>query len=338
VAILGMRQLPLSQVGGQIDRFIPYYDYDDVLAYVLSNHTDIRTARLRVPQARYRLMLAQVTPLPDLDVAYRYGKDYTAFPFGSYSQFLLQMPLPVWDQNKGNIMSAQAGLIRATEEQHNVEINLTNNLANAYTDYKNSLYAIEYYRRHILPDLVRYYRGVYTRRPLQPDEVNVGDLAFAQQTLSQNVTAYLGMLGNMWQSVVAVAAFLQTDDLFQMATPRPFPESPEFDELSRWACGHATIAAPGGVDTGGQPRPAEPMPRAVAPGNKTAPIPVRRDGGDLPPPANDVPPSAGASSFPPRSPGPANPPSPSGGSTNPRSRSAGATLASRRARGQQDDR
>ena len=331
VAILSLRQLPLTQVAGQIDRFIPYYDYDEVLAYVLRNHTDILRARNLVPQARYNLQLAKVTPIPDLDVAYRYGKDFTAFPFGSYSQFLLQMNLPVWDQNKGGIMSAEAALIRATEEQHNVEINLTNNFANAYTDYKNSLYAINYYRRYILPDLVLYYRGVYTRRRVSED-VNVGDLAFAQQTLSQNVTAYLGFLGNMWQSVVGVAAFLQTDDLFQMATPQPLPESREFDDLMRWACDHSTIAAPCGVETSGQPVAARPMARR----DNVTPIPRR--GNVAPTRRGDLPPAArnGASS---RRAEAIGPPSGSAKVTNSRSQSAGATLTSRRpTRNPQDDR
>jgi cobalt-zinc-cadmium efflux system outer membrane protein len=248
VAAIGLHQLPLTEVAGRIDRFIPYYDYDQVRAYVLRNHTDILTALNLVPQARYNLKLAQVTAIPDLDVAYRYGKDLTAFPFGSYSQFLLSMPLPVWDQNKGNIIAAQSALVRATEEQHNSELDLTNRLADAYTNYQNNLYAVDYYRRYILPDLVRYYRGVYQRRPLEPDAVNVGDLAFAQQNLSQNVMAYLGVLGNLWQSVVGVADFLQTDDLFQMASPRPLPELPDFDEVSRWACGHSHVAAKCGVN------------------------------------------------------------------------------------------
>ncbi len=331
VAILGLQQLPLTQVGGQIDRFIPYYDYDDVLAYVLRNHTDILTARNRVPQARYNLKLAQVTPiLPDIDVRYSHEKDYALAPFGTYQTLSVGMPLVIWDRNKGNIISAQAALIRATEEQHNAEINLTNNFANAYTNYKNSLYAIDYYRRYILPDLVRYYRGVYERRPVQPDAVNVGDLAFAQQSLAQSITAYLTVLGSMWQSVVGVAAFLQTDDLFQMATPRPLPELPDFDELSQWACGHATIAASCGVDAVGQPGAATPK---VAPTHR---------GGDLSPAAaNDFPRGVRRT----KNPSPTDPPSPNAGATlstqpaNSPSPSAGATLASRRPRpGQQDDR
>ncbi|HVA45854.1 MAG TPA: TolC family protein [Pirellulales bacterium] len=260
VALLGLRQLPLTQVAGQIDRFIPYYDYDQVSAYVLNNHTDILTARNLVPQARYNLKLAQVTPIPDVDVSYKYARDWTVSPFGTYNQFQLSMPLAIWDKNKGNIIAAQGALIRATEQQHNAEVNLSNNLANAYTNYRNNLYSIDYYRRYILPDLVRFYRGVYERRNVDSEAVNVGDLAFAQQNLSQNVLGYLGALGSMWSSVVAMADFLQTDDLFQMATPQPLPELPNFDELSRWACGHAHVAASCGVDA--------------------APVPARRDGGD----------------------------------------------------------
>ncbi|HQU46852.1 MAG TPA: hypothetical protein PK867_28870, partial [Pirellulales bacterium] len=82
------------------------------------------------------------------------------------------------------------------------------------TNYRNNLYSIDYYRRYILPDLVRFYRGVYERRNVDSEAVNVGDLAFAQQNLSQNVLGYLGALGSMWSSVVAMADFLQTDDLF----------------------------------------------------------------------------------------------------------------------------
>ena len=69
VATLGLPQLPLSEIAGQVDRFIPYYDYDEVRAYVLQNHTDVWTARNGVKMAQYNLKLAQVTPLfPNLDV------------------------------------------------------------------------------------------------------------------------------------------------------------------------------------------------------------------------------------------------------------------------------
>jgi cobalt-zinc-cadmium efflux system outer membrane protein len=245
VATIGLKQLPLSEISGQVDRFIPYYDYDEVLAHVMQNHTDVITARNVTRKAQFNLKIQQVTPIfPNLDVRYSLEKDFVLGPFGTYQTLGLGFPLPIWDQNKGNIIAAQAALLRAGEESHRVEVNLTNNLAAAYANYRNNLYALEYYRRSILPDLVRYYRGVFERRQVDPSSA-FGDLVFAQQNLSTNVTAYIGVLSALWSSVVSVADFLQTDDLFQLAKRRELPETPDFKQmvLPDWACGHTALAA-----------------------------------------------------------------------------------------------
>jgi len=173
-------------------------------------------------------------------VRYSLEKDFSLGPFGTYQTLALGFPLSIWDQNKGNIIAAQAALVRAGEESHRVQVTLTNGLALAYEGYRNNLYAMEYYRRYILPDLVRYYRGVFARRQIGDPSSSFGDLVFAQQNLSTNVTSYIGILGSLWSSVVSVADYLQTDDLFQFARPRELPEVPDLSRLpALWACGHA---------------------------------------------------------------------------------------------------
>ncbi len=252
VATLGLPQLPLSEVSGQVDRFIPYYDFDEVRAYVLQHHTDVLTARNGVKIAQYNLKLAQVTPLvPDLDVLMWWNKDFGNPPHGMYQDVRIGFRMPVWDQNKGNIIAAQAALVRAGEESHRVEVTLTNSLALAYEGYRNNLYSMDYYRRNILPDLVRYYRGIYARRQIDPASA-FGDLVFAQQNLSTNVQAYLGILQSLWTSTVNVADFLQTDDLYQFGKRRELPEMPDFHKLQvpQWVCGHDS-AVEVGIRQGG---------------------------------------------------------------------------------------
>jgi cobalt-zinc-cadmium efflux system outer membrane protein len=227
VATLGLPQLPLSEVSGQVHRFIPYYDYDQVRDYVLQHHTDVLTARNGIKVAQYNLKLAQVTGVcPNLDVYMALEKDFVNPPHGTYQALALGLPLPIWNQNKGNIIAAQAALIRAAKETHRVEVTLTNNLALAYENYRNNLYAMESYRRHVLPNLVRYYRGIYARRQVDRNS-SFGDLVFAQQNLSTNVQAYLNLLQSLWMSVVSVADFLQTDDLYQMGTRHDLPGLPD---------------------------------------------------------------------------------------------------------------
>lgn len=237
VAAVGLHQLPLSEVEGRVDQLIPLFEYDKVLAHVLRNHTDILTARNGLDRQRYNLKLAQIAPLTDVEVVANPLKEFVDRPFTYFHAATASGLLPIWDQNRGNIMLAQAALLRALEEPHRVELALTTTLATAYTGYKQNLDALEYYRRHILPDQVRTFRGVFTRRQIDLT-ASFGDLVTAQQTLTTDVTNYLGVLGSLWTSVVSVADLLQTDDFFQLGKPLEVPELPNLDQPVPWPCGH----------------------------------------------------------------------------------------------------
>jgi cobalt-zinc-cadmium efflux system outer membrane protein len=277
VAAIGLRQLPLTEVAGRIDRFIPYYDYDAVLAHVLRNHTDVLTARNTVDKAGYNLKLAQITPYPDVDFNVSVLKEYSLLPKQFVHTVTLGFPLPIWDRNRGNIMAAEAAQVRASEEPHRVEMALTNALGIAYTNYKNNLDALEYYRKYILPDQVRTYRGIFERRRIDPS-LGFVDLVTAQQSLATNVTTYLGILGTLWTSVVSVADLLQTDDLFQLSQPRELPALPDLETLPGWFCPHpsapSAVGDPACISGSGMPASAS---SPVAAGESRRP-------GALPPP------------------------------------------------------
>jgi outer membrane protein, heavy metal efflux system len=244
VAALGLRQLPLTEVAGRIDAVIPYYDFDSVRDYALRNHTDVLTALNGLDKARYNLKLAQIMPYPDVDVNVALLKGYAILPKQFVHTVTVGVPFPLWDRNKGAIIAAEAALMRASEEPHRVADNLTSTLATAYMGYKNNLDALEYYRKFILPDQVRYYRGVFDRRQIDLSAA-FGDLVTAQQTLVTNVTSYLGILGSLWMSVVSVADLLQTDDLFQLGQPLAVPAVPDLEALPSWPCCHE-CPPPGG--------------------------------------------------------------------------------------------
>lgn len=275
VAAVGKHQLPLTEVAGRVDRFIPRYQYDTVLDHVLSQHTDVLTAQNGIDKARYNLKYAQVTPYPDIEVRYTVQKDIALQPFGWYHTLQFGGPLPIWDRNKGNIIAAQAALERALEQPHTAEVTLTGNLATAFTAYKTNLDALIYYRGHVLPDFVRYYRGIAARRGADPAAA-FGDLVTAQQLLVTNVTTYLTTLGSFWTGVVQVAALLQTEDLFQLGKPEELPDLPDLKALPRWACAHGTTGAGPAVVPGPCPAvPTEVVPATPLPQPAVLPLDVR---------------------------------------------------------------
>ncbi|HZW29188.1 MAG TPA: hypothetical protein VFF52_00670, partial [Isosphaeraceae bacterium] len=118
-----------------------------------------------------------------------------------------------------------------------------------------------------------------------------GDLVFAQQNLTTNVTAYIGILGSLWSSVVSVADFLQTDDLFQLKKRHELPELPDFTQVPHWACDHASVAASCPHGEGGSGW------SAAAPG--TGSPPSGPAGSEMGPPS----PAGGDCASAPRSPG-----------------------------------
>jgi cobalt-zinc-cadmium efflux system outer membrane protein len=243
VSAIGLRQLPLTELAGEVDRLIPRYDFDSALVRMLQIHTDVLTANNGIDKGRYLLKLAQVMPaFPDVEVRAAVLKEIAQPPFNWTHSLQVGLPLPLWDRNKGNIIAAQAALERALEEPHRVEVNLANNLAQAFANYKTNLDALEFYRRDILPDLVRYYRGVRDRREVDKD-APFGDLVQAQQTLTTNVTNYLTVLGQFWSSAVTVAGLVQTDDLFQIGKQEELPALPDLASLPSWPCGHPAGAA-----------------------------------------------------------------------------------------------
>jgi cobalt-zinc-cadmium efflux system outer membrane protein len=203
----------------------------------------VLTARNGIDKARYNLKLAQVTPVPDVDVNMAVLRDYSVEPKQVCPTLTLGVPLPVWDRNQGAIMAAESALVRAEEEPHRVQQNLTNTLAAAYLNYKNNLDALEYYRRYILPDQVRAYRGAYDRRQIDPN-ASFGDVVSAQQTLAANVTTYLQTLGQVWTSVTGVADLIQTDDLFEFARPEAVPPVPDLSSLPPLPCCHPCTVTP----------------------------------------------------------------------------------------------
>jgi cobalt-zinc-cadmium efflux system outer membrane protein len=282
VAALGLQHLPLTEVAGRIDRAIPYFDYDPIRAHVLRNHTDVLTARNAIDKARSNLKLAQITPYPDVDVAVHFVKDLSVPPKQFTHTLTVGIPFPIWDRNKGNILAAEAALVRATEEPHRVAEALTNTLAIAYAGYKNNLEGLEHYRRFILPDSVRYYQGVFRRRQIDLTGVAFADLVTSQQTLAANVSTYLSILSALWSSVVSVADLLQTDDLFQLGKPYPVPPLPDLENLPHWPCCHECPARPGVGCPGSGVRSQETPAGTPPTGNVFPPAPT--SGNLLPPP------------------------------------------------------
>jgi len=223
---MGVPGLPVAQLAGDINIPIPIYNYEECIKRVTLLHTNVGSAEFLLLKAQSQLRLAQITPIPDVNLRVMLQKDYTVPPASPVSPSVqVGIPVPIWNRNQGNIAQAEGELVSATEAKHRARNELTASLAEAFERYENNRVLLGYYRDQILPDQIRTYRGIFDRFHVEPgvaegDALTFADVVNAQNILSGSVAQYLQILGNMWVSVVDIAFLLQTDDLYQFMGER----------------------------------------------------------------------------------------------------------------------
>jgi cobalt-zinc-cadmium efflux system outer membrane protein len=211
---LGIPQMAPTQLQGSLDIAVPVFAFDAAKERMLAVHTDVLTALRNVNRAQIDLRRAEVTPIPDLDVRYLVQQDNTTFPFGSVHSVVVGIPVPLWNRNQGAIRAARATLAQASLEPAHARNTLVAQLATAIERYDNARSLVLLYRDKIVPDQVRAYRNLYRRYDTEVGVLNFNDVITSQQTLSNVMSQYVVSIGELWASVVEIAALLQIDDLF----------------------------------------------------------------------------------------------------------------------------
>lgn len=221
-ATLGLPDMPLTELAGDIDLPVPRFEQDGVLAHVREQHTDVLTEENRILRAKIALRLAEVQPVPDLDFRYMAQKDNTTPPFGVVHSVIVGMQLPVFNHNQGGIHEAKANLARASDGPVRARNELTAQVAAAFQRYDTARALVLIYRDQQLPDQARAYRNIYQRYDkIDTDALNFNDILVAQQTLAETIRSYLDALGELWDSVVDIASLLQRDDLLMNGGAQP---------------------------------------------------------------------------------------------------------------------
>jgi cobalt-zinc-cadmium efflux system outer membrane protein len=234
-ATLGLPAMPPTELTGRVDMPVPVFDYDQVLQQALSRHTDVLTALNTVQKGRYLLELAQVQPIPDFDIHVLIQKDYTTPQRTIVYSGVLTLPIPIWDQNRGNILQARGSLFQAAHQLQITKLQLTNSLADAYNRYQTYHEQVLIVVKQI-EDQVRAYRSIYARYREVGDTVAFGDVVTAQQTLAGFITSYISALGLQWTAVVDMANLLQTDDLFGLGQTEQFAPIPDLGRMLPEVC------------------------------------------------------------------------------------------------------
>lgn len=234
---VGLPELPPTSLEGRVDQAVPNHGFDAILERVLMVHPDLLASKNLESQSRYELKFQQSVPIPDVTVAGALQNDFTTPGYQRTSYNVnVSVPVPIFDQNKGNIRSAEGRLKHSSQQYAVTKNQLTNDLADAFERFQTARVQAEYYRNQILPDLAQAYLGVYDRHRSGSQGVDFGDIIVAQQNMSTGVATYIGSLLTQWIALTDIANLMQLrnfDDILHdipevggadLPTPAPIQE------------------------------------------------------------------------------------------------------------------
>ncbi len=240
-ALLNAPDMPVADLVDQPDMPVPVEDYNVAVSHVLSMHTEAQIAHNGISKGKLALRFAQITPIPDINTYATVQHDYTTpgLPRATYN-FQIGLPMPIFDQNKGNIITARAALMRATLEIPRVENDLRSRLADAFKRFETNRIRVTLLRERILPDAVRAYRGTYEKHLQLPLEVGFADVVVAQRSLLDSVSQYITTLTDQWNAFVDLSGLLQIESLKELqlqlkdkdAPAAPVDPEPEGDDVT----------------------------------------------------------------------------------------------------------
>lgn len=236
VAQLGLPNIPPMPLVGRADMPVPVVSYQAALARMLSVHPEILIGRNLVTRAQYALRLEEVTPIPDVVLYFTAQKDFTQ-PGARSTSYNSQvgLPLPIWNRNQGNIISARGDLGQARQQIRRAEMELTTRLANTFNQYSTNRITVQFYADKILPDYANAYRGVYELHQLAPEQMGFEGIIVAQTQLAQAIAGYIAALNLQWSAVADLSYLMQVETLEEMAAlgggrempaPEPIPPPP----------------------------------------------------------------------------------------------------------------
>lgn len=171
VAVAGVPNMAPTPLQGELAQSPEAMDWDQQYQRIVSQSPELAAAQRRVAKARAFLCRQEAQPIPNLTLQLAAGYDQST----DNGMLNLQVgaPIPVFNDNSGNISAAYADYCRATHDVKRIEMAIKSRLARAAQDYDAALAAVLKYQTQILPD-------AQTTLDLSEQSYQAGEIDFLQ--------------------------------------------------------------------------------------------------------------------------------------------------------------
>lgn len=207
IAALGVPDLAISRVKGDLEAKTPAYDMIAVEQGVVTRNALARAAEVEIGRSQILLERAQVEPFPNVN--FLGGYQYQVNEPHQQGLYQVTMALPLWNRNQGNIRAAQQSVGTATAQLGRVRNELSNQTAAALGRYLSAQQSVDRYEQQILPKAQETQR--LTQQLYGEGQLDFLRLLQAQRTLIEANLGYINSQEARWAAAAEVAGLLQSE-------------------------------------------------------------------------------------------------------------------------------
>ena len=149
-ALAGSPELQAVHLLGTLPTTANDLDWQEVASMMVFSSPEYHAAQAKVTQARANITRQDVQKIPNLGLNLGAGSDQATG--AGLINFVVGVPIPVFNRNQGNISAALAEYVRACREVERVQNAIRQRLAVVSNDYGSSRVAVDRYSRLILPN------------------------------------------------------------------------------------------------------------------------------------------------------------------------------------------
>ncbi len=204
LARIGLPPARQVKLDGSLQQTLPDYSFNQSRSFVVTSHPMILASRKGVERAVLAVKRAEARGVPNFTVGAGYQRNFNDKL--NQATYQIQIPIPLFNRNQGNVRAAKAELARAAQDIRGVENDLTRRLAAAFGNYNSARKQAERYRTTLLPRAEKAYE--LSRKAFQGGEFQYLRVIQAQRAVAQARLQYLRLLSRAWLSAGDISGLL----------------------------------------------------------------------------------------------------------------------------------
>ncbi len=207
-AIIGIRDMDIGRINGNLLESLDHIAQQVLLDGYVPFNASVQIAQLEIERSKYLIRRAEVEPFPNVTVYAGYQRQIEP-ALHNMGLLTLSLPVPLWNQNQGNISSAYANLSKAYADVDTVQNTISKQMADAGGRYRISDQQAQRFERKIVP---KAREGVkIIQEGFSQGQFDFLRLLQAQRILVESNLGFIDALEVRWGAAAEMAGLAQIE-------------------------------------------------------------------------------------------------------------------------------